>query len=480
MKYCKNCGMLLEDTHERCIKCGADVSIAANVSLYPPEILEGLKSEEAENKSRNKMVILLIVIFVVLIALVGAVIWKLSSGGLKVEPRPVEETAVSEEVAEPSGSENSEPAVSEEVTPEPEKPKNVKDDAGSYYICKTYSDEAGNPVFTGIYPEDLTQADFVIDKELYSDRFCELMSFVVSDEDNTVRFTYMSPQQMWYKKSDKGKSRSNERDPMYFMRFYTYEDAKAYLDVLIKQSYPKAKKIECTGEREVSADLTGKLENFVKSRANFYKSAEMGDYAHIGEDTEYAAIGKSFSAKMYDYQITDADKEVMYCTFYIPVMANDLYYASAAANDMGTITEWFVPCICGLETGNEDLYDENKEAFELFCANAAPTRSFFYICSGLRDDIVASFSAGEEPAHPTVDRIKELGAAYTQESEIDDVYTQIYDFLCSYGTKYVSNADLKIYLPTGSAVAYYDKEAGKLFVSPDETEYPGDSYEELK
>lgn len=478
MKYCKNCGMLLEDTHERCIKCGADVSIAANVSLYPPEVMKNMASEEAQKKSRNKMVLLLIVIFVVLIALIGVVLWKISTGGLDVSKlkAPQAETVAE---AEPEPIQEVE-AVEEAPVEEPVKDLDVKDDAGTYYVCKTFTDEGGNPVFNGIYPEDLTVEEFVIDKERYSDRFCELMSFVASDEENTIRFTYMSPQQMWYKSSEKGKTRKNERDPQYYMSFYAFDGAKAYLDGLIKQSYPKAKKIECTGENEVSEALSGKLKDFIKARSDYFKQNNIGDYAHIGEDTEYASMGSSFSAMMYDYQITDQDKEIMYCKFYIPVMSNDLYYASNAANDMGTITEWYIPCICGFEAGNEDLYDDNKASFELFCANAVPLKEFFYINSEYRKDILKAIENAEDPVPPTADRLTEIGKSYSDDCELDEIYGPIYDFLGTYSVKSVSCPDMKIYLPEGIAIAYYDKTANKLFTSPDETEYPGSSYEELK
>ena len=45
MKYCRNCGTLLEDTHEHCIRCGIDVTIPENVSMYPIEVMETLEKE---------------------------------------------------------------------------------------------------------------------------------------------------------------------------------------------------------------------------------------------------------------------------------------------------------------------------------------------------------------------------------------------------------------------------------------------------
>ena len=45
MKYCRKCGMLLEDTHLNCIRCGADVTKAENVSMYPIEVMVTLEQE---------------------------------------------------------------------------------------------------------------------------------------------------------------------------------------------------------------------------------------------------------------------------------------------------------------------------------------------------------------------------------------------------------------------------------------------------
>ena len=50
MKYCKNCGMLLEDTHEHCIRCGVDVTVPENVSMYPIEVMETIEEEKERKK----------------------------------------------------------------------------------------------------------------------------------------------------------------------------------------------------------------------------------------------------------------------------------------------------------------------------------------------------------------------------------------------------------------------------------------------
>ena len=54
MKYCRNCGTLLEDTHEHCIRCGMDVTIPENVSLYPIEVMETLEIENQRKEEQRK------------------------------------------------------------------------------------------------------------------------------------------------------------------------------------------------------------------------------------------------------------------------------------------------------------------------------------------------------------------------------------------------------------------------------------------
>ena len=59
MKYCRKCGMLLEDTHVNCIRCGADVTLEENVSMYPIEVMETIEEENKRKKATGKIVAML-------------------------------------------------------------------------------------------------------------------------------------------------------------------------------------------------------------------------------------------------------------------------------------------------------------------------------------------------------------------------------------------------------------------------------------
>lgn len=482
MKYCVKCGMLLEDTHERCIKCGTDVTQPGNFSLYPPEVKASMEREQAENKKRSKMIATLIALFVVLIVLIGLVVWKLASGSLTMPTPPAQET-VSETVDDnvAAATETEEAVVieteSEEVAPVDD--RDVKDDAGSYFKCTPQYDAAGNLVFNAVYPEDLTKVESVVDIEKYSDQYPELISFVASDEENTIRFTYMSPQQLWYKESEVGKTRKNERDPQYYMTFYTYESARAYIDELVNQSYKGAKKIECTAETEAPAAITEKVQALSDERKKRFKASGLEDFAHLGEDTVYAALDASCSAMMYDYQITDKNKDIMCCRFFVPVISNTLMYATDSTGDRGKITEWYILGVTGIEAGSEDMFDDYSAAFEVFASNCYPTREFFYTCSCYQDVIKKAITDMEDPKPLDADMLKSYGTKYNATSPIGDFNEKIYDIITSYGSQSFASESIGIRLPDTYKVAFYDKDAGRMFFSPDETEYPGSTYEEL-
>lgn len=478
MKYCRNCGMLLEDTHQRCIKCDYDVSIAANYSLYPLDVEESLKKNKEEKKNKTILIIVLLVIFVVLIALVGLVLGKMSSGGLNLRTAESVRTEKPEEEVLPEAEQEApeEPETVEETVPDN---RDIKDDAGDYFVCAPQFDAGGNRIFNAIYPEDLTQITFDVDTERYSNVFPELMSFIATDAENTVRFTYMSPQQLWYKNSEKGHTRKNERDPQYYMSFLTFESADAYIDSLVKSSYPKAKKIELVSSEAVSDNVTQAIEALSQTRKDFFLSGEIGDYAHLGEDTAYATMNATCTAYVYEYQITDASKDVLYCKFYVPVISNDLYYATDVNGDMGTITEWYVLALCGIETGNDMLYEDYLPKFDFFCANAVPTHEFFFTNAQYELEIQQSIEADIEPALLDENKLKGYSTKYSSDAETGTLRTEIEKFVNSYGTKSFSSDSITIHTNDTINVVFYDKDANRLFISPDEAEYPGNTYEQL-
>ena len=165
--------MLLEDTHAHCIRCGADVTIAENVSMYPIEVMETIEEENERKKASGKIVAMIIGLVAVLTVLV--ILFLNGLGGRMVsskkpeeENKPAESAApVAEEAAEPE--EAMEPATSEdaavaETTPAPSDRK-VKDDKGRYFDYVEEKDDAGNVIFTAILPEDLTELYGIDERE---------------------------------------------------------------------------------------------------------------------------------------------------------------------------------------------------------------------------------------------------------------------------------------------------------------------------
>ena len=516
MKYCRNCGTLLEDTHEHCIRCGIDVTIPENVSMYPIEVMETLEKENQQKKASGKIVAMIIGLVVALVALVIAFLYVM--GGKGQAPKPVtdkkentEAAAVAKESAEEvkeAEKEVAEPAEEEEEK-KPKSDRTVKDDAGKYYDYVTETDDAGNTVFTALVPEDLTEREFFKDYEVYSDRYPIAVNFTASTKENDVRFTYLSPRKLWYKLSETGKGRTNESDITHYMTYFAYDGPKSYLEPLLEQSYPGAK-FELTNEYDVNETVVSKLDEFAKAK-NKELFGDIGDYAHIGDNTTYANMDYESSAKIYEYEITLKDKNMLFCRYYVPSMAHTLTYANADTNDRGNITEWYNFAIICFETGNEDNFDDYEEDFAVFTANALPTDLFMYInesyCREIKSAVktedeaieesreaAAKAASGEEEADDTdkttktvtlgaepldKDKLADLAKSYKSDTKLDDFDATVMDILRSAGPVAFSGDDVKVYGLDKAKVAFFDKAKNKVFISPEEDEFPGDDYDEL-
>ncbi len=487
MKYCKNCGMLLEDTQPNCIRCGIDVTVAENVSMYPIEVLETIEQEKQQKKASGKIVAMIIGLVVVLVALVVVFLYAMG-GNIPVTPG-VEET-VPEEVAavepeqelpEPQEAEAepvtaAEPA--EEAGNEPASGKAVKDDEGRYYDLISEKDDGGNEVFTALVPEDLTEREFFKDYEIYSDRYSYLVNYTASTKEKDVRFSYQSPRKLWYKLSETGRGRSNESDATHYMTYFEYDGPKSYLEPLLSQSYPDAK-IELIEESDVNEAVTAKLEELAKAK-NKELFGDIGDYAHIGENTTYANMDYEFSGKIYKYEITLKDKNMLFCKYFVPSMAHNLTYANTDNNDRGNITEWYNFGIVSFETGNEDDYDDYVDDFDIFMANAFPTQLFMYINEKYTEEIHKTVAEGEEVEPLDAAKLKDLGKDYSPDTKPDDFDAGVLDMLHSVGPNGFKGESVTVYGTDKAAVAFFDKDKSKVFISPGADEYPGDQYEELK
>ncbi len=491
MKYCKNCGMLLEDTHMNCIRCGRDVRDPKDYSLYPPEVEKKLESENQKTKKRGGIIAAIVVVMLLLAAIVAAILIRISSGQFAPAPVVGQDEPTKEAVTEVPETVEEEPIeddsfspeleINEEVSEEPVEPRAergpIKDNIGHYFIVQNIFDDAGNVVFTAVYPEDLTVTDYSISYDINSTRYAQQISFVATDAENTVRFTYMSPQQLWYKDSETGKTRKNERDIQYYMSYLTYTDAKDYLELLLEQSYKSAKKIELLKEEDISPEKVAALSDFSSERTKAL-SGSIGDYAHIATDTVYAAMEATYSAKVYEYEITTAKKELLYCKFFVPVLANNLYYSSDSGNDRGTVTEWFIPCVASLECGNVDFYDQYVEAFDVFLANCVPSDVFFYTNNAYGQASEEAIKDEEERPAYTKDLLDAYSKKFATDKEIGDFNKSMKTFLTA-SSKVMNNNEVSVYVPSTVEVGFYDSVNHKLFVSSDMTEDPGTAYDIL-
>lgn len=499
MKYCKNCGTLLEDTHEHCIRCGTDVTIAENVSMYPIEVMETIEEENQRKKASGKIVAMIIGLVVVLVALVIAF---LALGSNMKKPAPTKEANETKEVAPAAKTPEvtvQEESIEEENTEEEAAPASssnraVKDDEGKYYDYIEEKDDAGNVVFTALLPEDLTERELFKDYEVYSDRYPISLNYTASTKENDVRFTYLSARKLWYKLGETGKGRSNESDVSHYMTYFEYENPRSYLEPLLQQSYPGAK-LELKNEYDVNEIAPAKLETLAKAK-NKELFGDIGDYAYIGKGTTYANMDYESSAKVYEYEITLKDKDMLFCRYYVPSMAHNLTYANTNTNDRGNITEWYNFSIVCFETGNEDNFDDYEEDFNVFIANALPTDLFMYINEGYSKEIKKSSEDFEkayeeqqegkeidqtvEPPKPLdKEKLEKLGKEYKPGTKLDDFDASVMDILRSGGVTAFKGSDLSVYGSDKTKVAFFDKAKNKVFISPGEDEFPGDSYEEL-
>ena len=487
MKYCKKCGMLLEDTHVNCIRCGADVTKAENVSMYPIEVMETLEQESERKKASGKIVAMIIGLVAVLVGLV--IFFMNGFGGMGIA---MPQTGINSENAEATIA-NTEPAAEsveetetepvDEPTPTPESaeeetPKEVKDSKGTYYDYVTEADEAGNAILTTILPKEISVRELYTDYEVYDDRYPFSINFTASDEDNAVRFTYLSPKRLWYKVSETGRGRSDEMDITNYMTYFKYDGDKSYLEPLLKQSYPGAK-FEIVNEYDMSPKAVSKIEELAKAKNNEL-FGDIGDYAHIGENTTYANMDYTSSAKVYEYEITLKDKNILYCKYYIPSMALNLMYANSDLNDRGNLTEWYNLAILCLESGNIDDYDDYSEAFDIFAANTIPTELFMYISESYGGEIRKAVEDGVSPEPLDKVKLAKYGNEYTSGVKLDTFDTDVLEVLRSAGAVSFSGTDETLYSTKNNKVAFLDKAAGSVFFSPAEDEYPGDEYEELK
>lgn len=504
MKYCVKCGTLLEDSHEICIGCGADVSKEDSYTLFPPNIQEQLDSEKADTKARGGIIAGIIIVFILLLAALGVFIGynvvnnanTNNEATAEVVEEDLEETSeeeVMEEVADNSDVETlNTDIVSEKVTEQEEEPvaepaadenKEVKDTDGFYYTCDAIKDGAGNTIFNTIIPEDFKPVAQNVDYSLYSTKFPGCVTFIAGNDEGNAQLTYISPQHFWHRKSTKGKSRDNERNIFDYMMFYKYDGAQGYIEALIKQSYTDIKNFNLIEKVDVDTQVLAKLMAFSEAHTNTLLG-DIGDYASIASDTIYAPMEAEFEANIFKYEAITKKNETIYMDFFVPMVANTLSYATEIDSDQGDVIEWVPLEVVAFEAGNEDLYVKYQEAFEMFINNTRPTKEFLYqnqeYSKEIKDAIKRSGNQVELRALDSL-KLKNYHDKYTEDAELDSYYEGINTFFNTHAEDAATfkNDEITVYGSKDDKVCYYNKDTKKVFISTAEDEYPGDEYEEL-
>ena len=479
MKYCKKCGMLLEDTQDICISCGTDVTKPENTSQFPPEIAKKMESRKEQDRKKRGIVAAILVVFVLLAILIGVIAIVASRQGVSSRDlvEEEEEEEPEEVLAEPE-EEEEEPEELERKVPENRK---ASDDLGSYYNVGEGRDSAGLLVFTTLYPEEFTSFECTFDNTNYSNQFPIVLNCVVSNEENTMRMTYMSPEHFWYQKSTSSKkSRNNEVDLDYYMSYLTYDGPRTYLEALIKQAYSGAKKLELVESHEASTGVTESLNTLLNDRVRIL-TGDIGDYAHIGSSTSYTLAGSECSATYYKYIITTKNGEKVYADFYVPVVSITFDYVNDQLSDQGSVTEWLPLCVISYESGNSETYEFYAEAFTVFVNNSRLTENFFRVNEAYSSMIDDAVDARRDPEALTDELLAQLEQGMDQSVNLKETDSDILRFLST------PDSTLTTFAEGGTSVtgaadtkqAFYSESRKAVFITPSETEYPGEEFMDL-
>ena len=516
MKYCMKCGTLLEDSHERCIGCGSDVTQKDSYSLFPPEMAKSIEIEKKESKSQMGLIIAMIAVFVLLVAVIAVfIVFNAKNNGLEKTTEKADAKA-SEQVEESVATEPEETEVAEvEAVEEMEEPeeksvglaplqvpdavednadtkdtsdattadggREIKDSAGKYYSLGSVSDAGGYVMFNTIFPEDFSEKAANISYDVYSTRYPESLTYIVGNKDGNVQFTYMSPQHYWYRKSDyKGMTRSNERDIDDYMQFLTYSGAEGYIEALIKQSYTDIKGFKLIDKEELSSEVTESITKVSKDHTTELLG-DIGDYAKIGSDTVYAAMQAECDANIYHYEATSRHGNTIYMDFYVPVIANTLGYVTDIEKDKGEIVEWLIPEFVAFEAGNEELYNLYKDDYKMFIYNSKLTDEFFYMNDAYSKVIEDAVKVRKEPYKLNAEKLKAFHEKYNANAEINAFGKGVREALKVHPSSCTEFSGAQAVVAGNSAkVGFFAKDKNKVFISPSENEYPGSDYVDLK
>ncbi len=497
MKYCKNCGMLLEDTQEICIGCGIDVSNPDNTSLFPLEVAERMESRKEQDKKKTGIIVAIIIVFVLLAVLIG-VIAVIAS---KNAPIPLPESETSEIESEDASGEAEEIAGAEEKLSRREEEdairaeeaeeaeenqpiienRKISDERGTYYNIGEAYDEAGTLMFSTLYPEEFTEPVSTFDYEKLSEKFPLNLNFTVSDKDGVVRLSYTSPSHYWYMKSSAtGIELHNKIDTSTYMTYYKYESAQSYVEALIKQNpdYSGAK-LELVEERDAASNILESLNQLLNNKTKIL-TGDIGDYARLGTSTVYSVGESACEAKYLKYVIKTKGGEI-YADFYIPLISNSFSFTNDALSDKGTVNEWFPLCVISYESGNKEKYNYYEEAFTVFVNNSVLSKDFFRFNEAYGEIIATAIDSHTQPKAMSKELITSITEDYDQSSQLTDINEGIYNLLQTPENtlKTFKGGESRVTGTAESAQAFYSSSEKSVFITPSADEYPGNKYMDM-
>lgn len=473
MKYCKKCGMLLEDNMEICIGCGTDVTDKKSYSRFPEPVQQQLDKEKKETGKKYLALLAITLVFIAILLMIGIYISQtyLLIGDEDGENGPG--TGMFTQMLMNSKNKDKD----KDDQGKKKKNRQVKDENGTYYKYVTLKDEAGNDMFTAVYPEDLSDVDISLDLERDSVRFPAVLSFVATNDDNTTQLTFTSPQHYQYIQGTGFSPTEVQEKLMGCISFYDFSDVESYLSEIIKQAYPTAKKIEALDEASgpVSSEKMDKLIDIY----DVDKTDGLAELFGLPDGTAFTHTDTYKSDKIFNYRILTKEDHAVTCNFYVPVFCVKYDFSNPELEMEGSVSDCYILTVSSFEAGSDELYDWYEDAFSLFVNNLKVSDSFFNGTCAYASKIKGDIKDGKIPAILGKNEFSDLVKSSTQ----GDAFTKgVCDFLSQNkdGAKTYKAEEYTINTNDSIVQVYLNPEKELLFTTGDESEYPGDDYIEFE
>ncbi len=446
MKYCRRCNMLLEDKLEICIGCGNDVSTKDGYTKYPVNMQDRIDREAIEDKKKWKSIVTIILLCVVMVGLIAAIILFLGNSQA-VEPVAEDkyESDFTKRLTKFMSAANEESEAKNDAQADKEaeiRAREIRDDIGTYYMMSNVHEEDNRDIFRTIIPEDLSQIEYSTNNKRVDYIYPAVFSFVATNEENTAKFTYMSPQHYVGLAVD-GSRKDDCFDDEDMITYYTLKDGKSYLETLIAQGYRNARSIELTKTIPIEAEEEKRIKEYLSEYENdgFVKLFER---IGLGDDVPDYEVESKVDVALYYYDIVDSSNNNVHCIFYVPIVYNK--YSFTFNNSNYEISDYYIMAVESFEAGSPTIYEWYRDGFDLFYNNSKLMDDYFK---------VKSDSESFKPAYLLGYKILELAP---------------------FSTKEFLNGEYRILCNDNLKQMFLNEEKACLYATTDETEYPGKEY----